>query len=373
VKNIIFSKKKILIFLKKIKKKNVLIISGKQSFNKSGLKNIFFRFLKNKSWKMYFKYSKVPEIDEIKKITQIIRKQKPNLIIAAGGGAVIDLAKISNNFYKYKNLKNKILRPNSKISQNYCKLYAIPTTAGSGAEATSNAVVYINKKKYSVENKNIAPNFQILCPELVIKNSHSLKMSSGFDAIAQAVESLMSIKSNKKSINYAIKSLEYSLSSYLKYLSNPNSSNSKNMLLAANFSGKAINISKTTAPHAISYPFTAHFGISHGHAVALTFSEFLEYNFLNSTKTIQGFPLNERLKILLKLTKSQNLNDLLKFFKLLKTKAKIESNLKKLNINIDRDINKILKGINFLRLSNNPVKVNIEDVKKILLKKNHYQ
>ena len=51
------------------------------------------------------------------------------------------------------------------------------------------------------------------------------------------------------------------------------------MALAANFSGKAISISKTTAPHALSYPFTAFYNISHGHAVSLTLNDFLKFNF----------------------------------------------------------------------------------------------
>ena len=51
------------------------------------------------------------------------------------------------------------------------------------------------------------------------------------------------------------------------------------MLDAANLAGQAISISKTTAPHALSYPFTSYYGISHGHAVAITFNEFLKFNY----------------------------------------------------------------------------------------------
>ena len=73
---------------------------------------------------------------------------------------------------------------------------------------------------------------------------------------------------------YAQKSLEFSLKHYVDYLNNPNIENSFYMAMAANFSGKAINISKTTAPHAISYPFTSFYKIPHGHAVSLTLNEF---------------------------------------------------------------------------------------------------
>ena len=69
------------------------------------------------------------------------------------------------------------------------------------------------------------------------------------------------------------------------------------MLIASNLAGKAINISKTTAPHAISYPFTSHFGISHGHAVSLTLNEFLKFNYKNMKLSKSNFDLKNRYKI----------------------------------------------------------------------------
>ena len=143
------------------------------------------------------------------------------------------------------------------------------------------------------------------------------------------MESLISVRSNEKSVKYSIQSLDYSLKNYLKYLKKPNLDNSKKMQLAAYFSGKAIDLTKTTAPHALSYPFTAHFGISHGHAVSLTFSEFIKYNFENIHKSSTNFSLASRLKILLKLTQTQNLDELIKFFDLIKKKANLEDDSKK--------------------------------------------
>ena len=102
-----------------------------------------------------------------------------------------------------------------------------------------------------------------------------IKASSGFDAIAQSLESIVSKKSTNQSLIYAEKSLKLSLKNYTSFLNNPSKLNLYNMTLAANLSGKAINISKTTAPHALSYPFTSIFNISHGHAVSLTLENFL--------------------------------------------------------------------------------------------------
>ena len=197
--------------LNKFKNKKILIVTGKKSFKNSGAKKLFDKTLKNKKYFFYFKTGTFPDFKELKILISELKKIRPNLIVAIGGGAVLDLTKISNYLINSKNLKKDILNSNYKNKKKFSKLIAIPTTAGSGAEVTSNAVIYLNKKKYSVENDLIRPNDCCLIPELVMRNNFKLKSASGFDAIAQAVESIFSLKSNKKSYNFAVKSLELSL------------------------------------------------------------------------------------------------------------------------------------------------------------------
>ena len=75
------------------------------------------------------------------------------------------------------------------------------------------------------------------------------------------------------------------------------------MSIAAMLSGRAISISKTTAPHALSYPFTSLYNISHGHAVSLTLEKFLKFNFVNSKRSLSNFNLNDRYKKFLRYSK----------------------------------------------------------------------
>ena len=133
-----------------------------------------------------------------------------------------------------------------------------------------------------------------------------------------------------------------------------------------NLSGKAISISKTTAPHAVSYPFTAHFGISHGNAVSLTLNEFLIFNYKNLKKSDVKFNLKKRFEILFKLSKTKSINEMVNFIEEIKRKAKTEASFKKIKLPSRVMIPKILSGINIDRLSNNPVKLSIEDVRKII-------
>ena len=269
-----------------------------------------------------------------------------------------------------KNLDKKIVNYSYPIKKKLTELIAIPTTAGSGAEVTSNAVIYIDKIKYSLENKLIKPDYFFLIPKLVIKATKKIKSSAGFDAIAQAVESLISKKSTPQSINFAKKSLGISLKYYLDYLKKPNFENTSAMCLAANLSGKAISISKTTAPHAISYPFTSLYNISHGHAVSLTLEKFLKFNFINYKKANCNFDLNLRYKSIFNIFGVKGIIELENFFIEMKKKAKLEDNFKKLKINLDSNIDRIIDGINLFRLQNNPINLNKNDIKTILLKSN---
>ena len=279
--------------------KKILVIAGNKSFYKAGLKNFFLNF-KKKNLEFFFKKKTYPDFDELVEIIQTIKKLSPDLIIAFGGGSVLDYAKIANVIDLNDNLKNQIKNCSYKLKKQERKLLAIPTTAGSGAEVTPNAVIYLDGVKFSVEGELIKPDFFFLIPEFINSASNKIKASAGFDAIAQAMESLISRKSNDQSVRFAEKSLDLSLKYFTDFLSNPNNQNTCAMLLAANLSGEAISISKTTAPHAVSYPFTSLFNISHGHAVSLTINKFMIFNYKNIHSSNVNFDIMERYKILFK-------------------------------------------------------------------------
>lgn len=355
-------------YFKNKKNLRIAIISGEKSFKKIKGKNFIEKILpKNNNLTFFFKKNSFPEIKELKKIIIHLQKFKPQLVIAIGGGSVLDYAKLAVLDDLKTDLNSKIKNGKYDLKKKLSRLIAIPTTAGSGAEVTSSAVIYINNIKYSVEGESLKPENFFLIPELILNNSNKIKSSSGFDAISQAVESIISVKSNKQSLLYAKKSLNISLSNYKNFLNTPSFINCSNMSLAAMYSGKAINISRTTAPHALSYPFTAIWGISHGHAVSLTLEKFLKFNFQNQKNNVANFNLNDRYKIIFNLFKVDNIIDLEKKIKNLKKSASLEDNFQKLSINIKNDYHKILDGVNSQRLKNNPIKINKHDLKKILL------
>jgi len=348
--------------------KKIFVLCGKKSFVTSGAEIFFKKLLSTKETKLFYKESEIPILEELIKIIKTIKSFKPDLILAVGGGAVIDYAKIANIVDVRDDLAKLIINYSYPFKKKYTKLAVIPTTAGSGAEVTSNAVIYVDGIKHSFESELLIPDNFFLIPEFLMSAPNKIKASAGFDAIAQALESLVSKKSNNQSVEYASKSLKISVNNYISFLNNPNLKNATEMSIASNLAGKAISISKTTAPHATSYPFTSLFNISHGHAVGLFFENFFKFNFDNLKRSETSFDLKKRFDLIFNLLDVKNINNFNSKITLMKKKAKLEDNLGILNININQEAEKIIKGINLLRLGNNPIKISEKDIYKIITK-----
>jgi alcohol dehydrogenase class IV len=345
--------------------KKIFILCGKNSFFTSGAENLIKK-LNHKETRFFYKKSEIPILEELIEIINEIKSFKADLFLAIGGGAIIDYAKMANVVDSRPDLSKLILNYSYPFKRNLTKLAVIPTTAGSGAEVTSNAVIYVDNIKYSFESELLVPDYFFLVPEFLISAPNKIKASAGFDALAQALESLISMKSNEKSVEYASKSLKISINSFLSFLNNPTFKNASEMSIASNLAGKAISISKTTAPHAVSYPFTAHFGVSHGHAVGLFFENFFKFNYENIQKSKTKFDLSKRFNLIFSIFEVDNIYNFNTKISQIKKKAKLEDDLKKLNINLKENSEKIISGINFLRLGNNPIKINEKDVLNII-------
>ena len=361
------SKEDIIKFINDNSFKKIFVLCGKKSFVSSGAEEFFKNKANNKDIKLFYKKSELPILEELIEIINNIKNFKPDLILAIGGGSVIDYAKIANVVDVRSDLANLIENYSYPFKEKYTKLAVIPTTAGSGAEVTSNAVIYVNGIKHSFESELLMPDHYFLIPEFLITAPNKIKASAGFDSIAQALESLISKKSNDQSVEYALKSLRISTKSYIPFLNNPNLKNAAEMSIAANLAGKAISISKTTVPHAASYPFTSLFNISHGHAVSLFFEKFFNFNYKNLKSSETSFDLKKRFDLIFTQLEVNNINEFNLKISKIKKQAKLEDDLVKLNIDVKSNSEKIFKGINLLRLGNNPIKINKKDIYKIIL------
>ena len=358
---------KLNLFIKKKKLKNILVITGKKSFNFSGFKKL--EIYKNFKSIMTILYKKndIPEINELKFLIKKINIINPDLVIALGGGCVLDYAKLANALYNVKNLKKKIKSGTTKLYSKKTIILAIPTTAGSGAEVTKFSVIYIDKIKYSVEHNLLKPDFFSLIPKLVINSPKIVRSSSGFDSIAQAVESIFSKKANIHSLQYSSKSLLCSIKNFLEFVNKPMLNNAAEMLKAANFSGKAINIAKTNAPHAFSYLFTSKFKIPHGIAVSIFFIEIINLYYLTANRH-NNVNLIKKFSLLFRLIKKNNIlgfNNLFdNFFIKSGIKNYLNNSLKKIKYKNNFKLN-----YNSDRLKNSPIKILHKDISHLNLSK----
>jgi len=354
--------------------KKILLVTGKDSYKKSGSEKKLFESLGDTVIERFFDFEANPNIKDVQVGIGIISSFKPDLIIAIGGGSVIDIAKLINIFAAHVIKEKEIyefVNKSESVNKPGLPLVAIPTTSGTGSEATHFAVVYIGNKKYSFAHKYVLPDFSIIDPSLSYSNPAYIKACSGFDALSQAIESFWAVGSTEESRGYSREAIRIILSSIEMAVVESDEKSMDRMSLAANLAGKAINISKTTAAHAVSYPITKFLDIPHGHAVALTLGSFFVINSnysesqLNDVRGIDYF--DNISKELLNLFDCSGPKQASEKWSQIMTNVGLETNLRSIfrKKNIDYDL--INKEINLERLNNNPVKVNssqIEDLFK---------
>ena len=194
----------------------------------------------------------------------------------------MDVAKCIKLYSNMDDNKNYL---DQKIVLNDVKLLAIPTTAGTGSEATKYAVIYYNNEKKSIEHESIIPNYVLFIPQLLKTLPLYQKKSTVLDALSHSIESIWSINSNEESINYSIEAIKIIKENFKDYLNN-NEDTFMEMLKASNYAGKAINITKTTAGHALCYKLTSLYNISHGHSAMLVNSILFPYMLNHMEKCI---------------------------------------------------------------------------------------
>ena len=154
----------------------------------------------------------------------------------------------------------------------------MPTTAGSGSEATHFAVIYDGHEKYSVADPQLRPDCVFLEAQLLESLPVEEAAASALDALCQALESFWSVRATPRSRELAAAAAHLAREHIESFVLRRDPSSMDAMMRAAFTAGRAIDITKTTAPHAVSYPLTSRFGVRHGHAVALMMAAILPFN-----------------------------------------------------------------------------------------------
>lgn len=207
-----------------------------------------------------------PLYEDVCKGVDIFEKEGCDFIVAVGGGSAIDVAKCIKLYCKMDKSVNYL---EQEPFDSEIPLLAIPTTAGTGSESTRFAVIYFEGKKQSVSHLSIIPSFAILESSVLKTLPLYQKKCTMLDALCQGIESYWSVNSTDESKEYSRQAIRLIMENKDEYLDGCSQSSAEKIMLGANFSGKAINITQTTAAHAMSYKITSLYKAPHGHAVAV--------------------------------------------------------------------------------------------------------
>ena len=350
--------------------KRILLVTGKGSFSNSGAELILKNILRNECVFRFSDFEVNPKFEDAERGVAFAREANIDVIMAVGGGSVIDMAKLIKAFYLNPENAQAMVKSKACLLDPKVSLIVVPTTAGSGSEATHFAVVHIGKEKYSLASSLLLPNAVFLDGKLISTCSAYQKACNGLDALAQAIESAWAVGSTEVSIKYAFKALKLCKKYLPKVLKDDAEYEALHgMLEAANFAGQAINISKTTAAHAWSYGITNEYGIPHGHAVWLTLPAIFQ---IHTEQILYGFndkkgPKNLHkvmtdLMELLDITSPERSGDTLRNYL---NGIGVASSLDMVGANSIEKRKYLSQRINLERMANNPINFNETDVAKI--------
>lgn len=290
---------------------------------------------------------------------ELLKSSNCDTILAVGGGSAIDVAKCIKLAVLAEEGNAAIIPPlvSTRVACDGTLLpfVAIPTTAGTGSESTHNAVMYYEGAKMTVTNDGVLPDYAVLEPSVLKTLPLYQKKCTMMDALCQGIESWWSVNSTEESYEYSRKTIELIMANWRKYIFENDDEAAVQIMLAANYSGCAINITQTTAAHAFSYKITSLYNLPHGHAVAVCLPEIWEYMIGHMDKCIDSRGNDYLSGIFALISKSMgcdNSDQAIAEFRQMMMEMELKSPLAR---NKEEDLIVLSSSVNPVRLKNNPV------------------
>ena len=316
-----------------------------------------------------------PVYEDVCKGIDLFQITKCDSILAVGGGSSIDVAKCIKLAVLAKEGNAALIPPlvSTRVECDGSKIpfIAIPTTAGTGSESTHNAVMYYEGAKQTVTNDGVLPDCAILEASVLKTLPLYQKKCTMMDALCQGIESWWSVNSTEESYEYSRKTIELIMANWRKYIFENEEEAAANIMLGANYAGRAINITATTAAHAMSYKITSLYNFPHGHAVAVCLPEIWEYMIGHMDKCIdkrgQEY-LSDSFDKISKTMGCENPKQAIVKFRNMMEDMELSN-----PVAIDRtkDLNVLSMSVNPVRLKNNPIELDlpvISSIYEIILK-----
>lgn len=343
---------------------NIALLSYDSADKNRGYQNLI-EILKE-SGKAYIEINKLPTEPsylQVQEVYDSLFEKDIDLIIAFGGGSVIDTAKLISVMNKDVTVKD-LIEDSSKARKNIDTVI-IPTTCGTGAEATPNSIVLIPEKelKFGIVNAEMLPDKVILDPVAIESLPKVIIAHTGVDALCHAIECYTSKKANDISNLFALEALKLIYENLENAYTEESMEAKKKMLLAAYYAGVAIAAAGTTAVHALSYPLGGKYRLPHGLSNAILLLPVMKEN-----KDAIEEKLSEIYDYMISKDEEDKAGAVLKWIEELLGNLNIPKSLKEFNID-ENDLDYLTEaafGVKRL-LDNNIKEYDMEIIKKIYL------
>ena len=290
---------------------------------------------------------------------ELLKSSQCDTILAVGGGSAIDVAKCIKLAVLAEEGSAAIIPPlvsqRLPIDGTKIPFIAIPTTAGTGSESTHNAVMYYEGAKQTVTNDGVLPDYAVLESSVLKTLPLYQKKCTMMDALCQGIESWWSINSTDESKVYSKKTVELIMANWRKYIYENDDEAAAQIMLAANYGGRAINITQTTAPHAMSYKITSLYKLPHGHAVAVCLPEVWTYMLEHPEECIDKRGSEYLSGVFDEIAQAMGGNTPKEAIALFRVMMKDMGLGNPLSENRETDLDVLANSVNPVRLKNNPV------------------
>lgn len=302
-----------------------------------------------------------PSYNSVIEGVKSFRKSEADAIMAVGGGSAIDVAKCIK-LYAYLPGDGENGCWIGEEGRNRIPFLVTPTTAGTGSEATRYAVVYYEGEKQSITSDSLIPQIVFMYPDALNTLPLYQRKSTMCDALCHAIESFWSLNSTDKSKEYSRMAIRGVMTYMNGYLENTEEGNA-GMLWASHIAGKAINITQTTAGHAMCYKITSLYNVAHGHAAMLC-DRILYQWMIDNTDRCKDYRGENYLKQIL-----DEIGQAMGAANRMEGAKKLISIFNKLQLSIPKasvaDYEILKKSVNYARLKNNPIKLDEKNIDEI--------
>ncbi|MHA1232479.1 MAG: iron-containing alcohol dehydrogenase family protein [Candidatus Helarchaeota archaeon] len=344
---------------------NILLVTGRTAMRKYGVLDRAKKLIEDEGLSVHIFDKVEPEVscETVDQGVKFCKDENCDCVLSIGGGSALDCGKAIAIMVNHEG-ETWEYQENKKLERPGLPFIAVPTTAGTGSEITKNAVL-INKKngwKASIRHPFMVAKVAVVDPKLTLTMPPKITASTGMDALTQAIESYVSLKSNALSDILAINAITLISKNLVNAVKDgENLVYREKMALGSLISALAFSNSGLGGVHGLAHPIGADFKIPHGEICAILLPILMEYNmnynhskYMTISKTMDP--------------KAKSITDGINFIKKLNESIGIPNNLKHYNI----DPEKLKQSINKARggsFNANPRKIDKNEIYNLIISK----